>query len=399
MFDELNGEKKSYNNETVVLHADAKWKVEEGSVSPAIYYSATFAAKDAAQFAEMASEPRHPKYYTRYGNPVHERITEVMAQLEGTETALVTSSGMGAIATSILALVSTGDHVIAQTKHYMSTAKIVDEMLPRFGVETTVVEQADIKNFEEAIKPNTKLIIIETPVNPTLVVTDIEAVVQLAKKHNILVIADNTFASPINQQPAKFGVDVVIHSATKYLGGHHDITAGVICTNRVLAEKIWDTHTSLGSVLSPMDGWLLLRGLRTLPIRMERINANALALAQFLEQQPEIDEVYYPGLPSHPQYELAARQMTGFGAVIAFAVKGGYAETQRFVSSLNLTLNAVSLGGVESLVVHTAAMWEGALNEEQMKVAGIPPNFVRLSVGLEHIEDLKADVKSALENI
>ncbi|MEI2400974.1 trans-sulfuration enzyme family protein, partial [Paenibacillus phytohabitans] len=282
---------------------------------------------------------------------------------------------------------------------YMSTAKIMDEMLPRFGVEVTVVEQSDISAFEEAIRPNTKLIMLETPANPTLVVTDLEAVVRLAKKQEIIVVADNTFASPLNQRPHDVGVDVVLHSATKYLGGHHDITAGVICTSFELAEKIWDTHTSIGSVLSPMDAWLLLRGLRTLPLRMDRINSNALALAEFLEEQPQIEKVYYPGLPSHPQHELAQKQMKGYGAVIAFAVKGDYAATQRFVSALQLSTNAVSLGGVDSLVVHTAAMWEGAMNEEQMKTAGIPANFVRYSVGLEHIEDLKADIRQALKEI
>lgn len=395
-----NEEKTHYKSkDTLVLHADDEWGDKEGTVSPSIYYTATFTANNSSEFAEMAATPRHPKYYTRYGNPVHERVETILAELEDTETALVTGSGMGAISTTLLALLASGDHVIAQTRHYMSTAKIMDEMLPKFGVEVTIVEQADIHAFREAIRPNTKLIMIETPANPTLVVTDIEGVVELAKENGIIVIADNTFASPYNQRPHKLGVDVVIHSATKYLGGHHDITAGVICTSNELAEKIWDTHTSLGSVLSPMDAWLLLRGLRTLPIRMERINSNALALAEFLEKQPQIEKVYYPGLESHPQHELAKKQMKGYGAVIAFAVKGDYLATQRFVSSLRLALNAVSLGGVESLVVHTAAMWEGALNEEQMKTAGIPSNFVRFSVGLEHIEDLKADVLQALQSI
>ena len=189
----------------------------------------------------------------------------------------------------------------------------------------------------------------------------------------------------------------MVHSATKYLGGHHDLTAGVICTSEDLADRIWQTHTVLGSVLSPMDAWLLLRGLRTLPVRVERINANALALARFLEEQPQIERVHYPGLPSHPQHELAKRQMRGFGGMMALEIKGGYEETARFVSALSLPMNAVSLGGVESLVVHTAAMWGGVMSEEQMKTAGIQPNYVRLSVGLEHIEDLKADMKRALE--
>jgi cystathionine gamma-lyase len=394
--EELNLEE--LRTETLVVHGD-DWVTDDGTVAPAIYYTATFRAQSSSEFAEMAETPRHPRYYTRYGNPVHERVKKIMAELEGTETALVTGSGMGAIATTILALVSAGDHVIAQTRHYMSTAKIMDEMLPRFGVEVTLVEQADINAFAEAIRPNTKLIMVETPANPTLVVTDLAAVVELARPHGIIVVADNTFASPINQRPHDFGVDIVIHSATKYLGGHHDITAGVICTSEELAEKIWHTHISIGSVLSPMDAWLLLRGLRTLPMRIERINSNALALAEFLEQQPQVERVYYPGLPSHPQHELAKRQMKGFGAVIAFAIKGGYEETQRFVSALKLPPNAVSLGGIDSLVVHSAAMWEGVMNEEQMRIAGIPSNFVRFSVGIEHIEDLKADVLQALQAI
>ncbi|MBD8070815.1 trans-sulfuration enzyme family protein [Bacillus sp. PS06] len=391
--------KEEYKKDTMVLHADHEWGVKDGTVAPAIYYTSTFPANDAAEFADMASRPLHPQYYTRYGNPVHERVKAIMAELEGTETALVTGSGMGAIATTLLSLVSAGDHVIAQTRHYMSTTKIMDDMLPRFGVEVTIVEQTDLAAFEQAIKPNTKLIMLETPANPTLVLTDLEAVATLAKSHGIVLVADNTFASPLNQRPHDLGVDVVVHSATKYLGGHSDITAGVICTSHELAERIWDTHTSIGSVLSPMDAWLLLRGLRTLPVRIERINSNALALAEFLENQPEIEQVFYPGLVSHPQHELALKQMKGFGAVIAFAIKGDYAATQRFVSALNLSINAVSLGGVESLVIHTAAMWEGALNEEQMKTAGIPANFVRYSVGLEHIEDLKADVLQALKEI
>ncbi len=385
-------------DETLVIHGD-DWMTNDGTVAPAIYYTATFRAQNAAEFADMAGTPRHPRYYTRYGNPVHERVKKIMAELEGTETALVTGSGMGAIATTLLALVSAGDHVIAQTRHYMSTAKIMDEMLPRFGVEVTVVEQADVTAFAAAIRPNTKLIMVETPANPTLVVTDLAAVVELARPLGIIVVADNTFASPINQRPHDLGVDVVVHSATKYLGGHHDLTAGVICTSEELAERIWHTHISIGSVLSPMDAWLLLRGLRTLPIRIERINANALALAEFLESQPQVERVYYPGLASHPQHELAKRQMRGFGAVIAFAIKGGYDATQRFVSALKLAQNAVSLGGIDSLVVHTAAMWEGVMTEEQMQVAGIPSNFVRYSVGIEHIDDLKADVLQALRAV
>ncbi|WP_018151870.1 trans-sulfuration enzyme family protein [Leeia oryzae] len=380
-------------DETLVLHGDHG---DELSISPPIYYSATFKATDAEMFADMANTPRHTGFYTRYGNPVHQRVVSILARLEETETALLTGSGMGAISTAVLALVKAGDHVIAQTRHYMSTTKLFEEVLPKFGVSVSIVDQDDVASIKAAIRPETRLIMVETPANPTLVLTDLKAVAELASAHHILTIADNTLASPLNQKPHRLGIDVVVHSATKYLGGHHDITAGVICCSEALADEIWKMHTTLGSVLSPMDAWLLLRGLRTLPVRVSRINQNALALAGWLEQQPEVERVFYPGLESHPQHALATRQMSGFGAVIAFAVRGGYDMTSRFVSNVRLATHAVSLGGVDSLLVHTAAMWSGTMNEAQMKAANIAPNFVRMSVGLEHIEDLKRDIGRAL---
>jgi len=292
--------------------------------------------------------------------------------------------------------VQAGDHVVAQTRHYMSTAKLFDEVLPRFGVETSIVEQRDLAAIEAALRPNTKLVMLETPANPTLVLTDLAAVAVLTQSRGILTVADNTFASPLNQQPHMLGIDVVVHSATKLLGGHHDLTAGVICCSSELADRIWRMHITLGAVLSPMDAWLLLRGLRTLAVRVERINTNALELARWLEEQPQVEKVYYPLLESHPQHALARRQMDGGGPVIAFAVRGGYEMTRRFVAALRLPTHAVSLGGVESLIVHSAAMWAGTMNDEQMQAAGISPNFVRFSVGLEHPEDLKADLARAL---
>ncbi len=378
-----------------VLHADADLR-SDSSLVPPIHYSATFVADDAAEFAEMASRNRHSRYYTRYGNPLHERVARIVARLEGTETALVTGSGMGAITTTALALLAAGDHVVAQSRHYMSTTKLFDELLRRFGVGITFVEQADTAAIAAALRPETRLIMLETPANPTLVLTDLAAVARLARDRGILTVADNTFASPLNQQPHRLGIDIVVHSATKYLGGHHDLTAGVVCASDALAERIWATHITVGSVLSPMDAWLLLRGLRTLAVRIERINRNALAVASFLEAHPAIERVWYPGLQSHPQHELARRQMTGFGAVIAFAVRGGYQETSRFVSRLTLPAQAVSLGGVDTLAVHTASMWAGTMNDAQMEAAGIAPNLVRMSVGIEHPDDLAADLGRAL---
>ncbi|WP_326543474.1 trans-sulfuration enzyme family protein [Pseudorhodoferax sp.] len=384
-----------WHDATRVLHGDAGLS-DDAAVSAPIHYSTTFKARDAAEFAAMAGTPRHAAYYTRYGNPTHERAAAVVAALEGTETALLTASGMGAISTTVLALVQAGDHVVAQTRHYMSTAKLFDEVLPRFGVQVSIVEQSDLAAIEAALRPETKLVLLETPANPTLVLTDLAGVAALARPRGILTIADNTFASPLNCKPHALGIDIVVHSATKALGGHHDLTAGAICCSKALAKRIWPMHITLGAVLSPMDAWLLLRGLRTLPVRMERINANALALAGWLEHQPQVERVYYPLLESHPQHALARRQMQGGGPVIAFALRAGYAGTSRFVASLQLAAQAVSLGGVETLIVHTAAMWSGTMNEAQMAAAGIAPNFVRLAVGLEHIGDLQRDFGQAL---
>jgi methionine-gamma-lyase len=278
----------------------------------------------------------------------------------------------------------------------MGTTKLVSETLPRFGIETTVVDQTQSNSFAEAIRPNTRLIIIETPANPTLTLTDIKAVTNIARSHGIVTLADNTFATPLNQQPLSLGVDIVCHSATKYLGGHADLTAGVIVASKAQIESIWQTLIVLGPVCSPMDAWLLLRGLRTLPLRVDRQNKTAYEIAKFLQEHPKIETVFYPALPSHQQYEIAQKQMKAAGGLMAVAIKGDYKETERFVSSLKLFAQAVSLGGVESLIVHAAAMWGGTLNDEEMKTANIAPNLVRISIGLEHPQDLIGDLEQAL---
>lgn len=386
----------NWREQTRVIHSDGGIYETDAVVAP-IYYSATFKSKSAEDFANTASSVRPANFYTRHGNPGNKRVEAILADLEGTETALLTGSGMGAICTTILALLKAGDHVIAQKRHYMSTSKLFSEVLTKYGVEVSYFEQTDLDELRSLIRPETKLIMLETPVNPTLNITDLAGVANIAKPKGILTIADNTFASPINQRPHDLGIDIVVHSATKYLGGHHDLMAGAICCSNVLAEQIWKMHVTLGAVLSPMDAWLLLRGLRTLSLRMERINSNALALANWLEQRPEIEAVYYPGLKSHPQHDLASKQMRGFGSVIAFTIRGGYAATQKFESALKLATQAVSLGGVETLAVHTASMWASSMTEQEMLAAGIEPNFIRMSVGIEHIDDLYADLDQALK--
>ena len=373
------------------------------SVVPPIVYSATFAARDAQEFAAMASQPRHPRYYTRYGNPLHEQLAAQLVALEGGDAqahdALLTASGMGAISLLLLGLLKAGDHVVAQTNHYMATAKHFAELLPRFGVRCTLVDQTDLAAWERAITPGTRLVMTETPVNPTCALTDLAAVARLARAHGALSVCDNTFASPLNQQPLQHGIDLVVHSATKYLGGHHDLTAGAVIGPRALIDALWPTQICLGATLSPMDAWLLIRGLRTLALRVRQHNASALDLAEWLEQQPQVEHVHYPGLASHPQHALARRQMSGFGGVMNIAIRGGYEQASRFVHALTLPRQAVSLGGVESLVVHAAAMWAGTMNDAQMATAGIAPNAVRLSVGVEGTDDLRADLARALASV
>lgn len=383
-----------WNPETWLLHGDHD--NQDSAIAPPMHLSATFRADDAAQFAEMAARPRHPRYYTRYGNPTTERVASLIAGLEGAPAALMTASGMGAMSAAILSLVSAGDHVVAQTNHYMGTTRLLGDLLPRFGVRATLVDQTDIGAFERAIEPGTRLIVVETPVNPTLALTDLAAVATLARARGIRTLADNTFASPLNQRPRDLGIDVVVHSATKYLGGHHDLTAGVVVGESDLIERVWNDAIVLGAVLSPHDAWLLLRGLRTLAVRVARINASALALARELETMPGIEAVHYPGLPSHPQHALAQRQMSGYGGVMAVRVAGGYRGAERVMQRLRLFAQAVSLGGVESLAVHAAAMWAGSLDDASMRAAGIAPDLIRLSVGLEAVADLIDDWRQAV---
>jgi methionine-gamma-lyase len=253
--------------------------------------------------------------------------------------------------------------------------------------------------FEAAIRPETKLVIAETPTNPLLDVTDLRAVCGAARGRGVLTLVDNTFATPINQRPIELGADLVVHSATKYLGGHSDLVAGVVAGPSALLDRIWDTSLVLGGTLGPFDAWLLLRGLRTLPLRIERHNATALAVARFLEWHPAVERVNYPGLESHPQHELARRQMSGFGGMLSFEVRGGAAAAERCIAGMTLAARAGSLGGVESLVVHPAAMWAHSMSEERLREAGIQPGLVRFSVGLEGERDLIADLERALAGV
>jgi cystathionine beta-lyase/cystathionine gamma-synthase len=381
--------------ETLVIHGDDGIE-ETHDVAPPLHLTSTFTADSAAAFAAMATEPRHDAYYTRYGNPTVARAEQLIARLEGAEAALLASTGMGAISTTVLGLVGQGDHIVAQQNHYMGTSKLLSELLPRLGVDATLVDQTDVDAFEAAITPRTRLIVVESPANPTMQLTDLAAITAIARARGILTLADNTFASPINQRPLDLGIDLSVHAGTKYLGGHHDLLAGVVCGSKALIGRIWESAIVLGATASPFDAWLLIRGLRTLPLRVRQHNETAQAVAAFLEGHPAVESVFYPGLDSHPQHALARRQMTGFGGVLSFGVSGGYAAAQAFMARLELVKQAVSLGGFESLAVHAAAMWEGTLGEAGAVAAGVQPNLIRLSVGLEHPDDLLVDLERAL---
>ncbi|MCD6680471.1 MAG: aminotransferase class I/II-fold pyridoxal phosphate-dependent enzyme [Burkholderiaceae bacterium] len=382
--------------DTVVVHGDREAGVFDPELAPPVHMSVTWSARDAGEFAGMATGVRPQRFYTRYGNPTHERTARLIARLEGGESALMTASGMGAVSSVLLGLLGAGNRVVAQTSHYMGSTQWFTELLPRFGVQVERVDQADTAALVAAIGRGAKLAMLETPSNPTMAITDLRAVAEAARASGTITVADNTFATPLNQQPLALGIDVVVHSATKYLGGHHDLIAGVVVSRAEILERIWRGTIALGATLGAFDAWLLLRGLRTLALRVERANDNAMRVARFLDAHPGVEAVHYPGLESHPQHALARTQMRGYGGVLSVRIVGNYADTARFVSRLRRFTHAVSLGGVESLAVHAAAMVAGTLDDEQMRAAGIAPNLVRLACGIESGEDLVADLDQAL---
>lgn len=382
--------------ETIAIHADRDLN-ETTAIAPPIWQTATFRGRSAEEFLLMATETRSDRFYTRDGNPTASQAAAVIAELEGAGSALMTASGMGAISSTVLTFVGAGDHVVAQRVHYAGTANLMRDMLPRFGVEVTLVDQTDTAAFAEAIGPRTRLVMLETPSNPLLSVTDLRAVAAVARERGAITVADNTFATPINQRPLELGVDVVVHSGTKYFGGHSDLIAGVVAGPSELLDRIWATTVTLGPTLGPFDAWLLLRGLRTLALRVERQNQNAMAIARMLSDHPAVARVHYPGLESHPQHELARSQMSGFGGVLSFELAGGCDAAERFLSALRLISRAPSLGGVETLAVQPVAMWAGSVSEERLREAGITPGLIRLAVGIEGERDLVAEIDRGLD--
>ena len=381
--------------DTLLIHGD-HGVADSSAISPPIHQTATYRGESADDFHAMASEPRHHRFYTRYGNQTHAHAEALIASLEGAEAALLSASGMGAISATVLTFVGRGDHVIVQQNHYAGTTALARDFLSKWGVEVTTVDQRNVAAFEAALRENTRLIMLESPSNPLLRLTDLRAVSELARPRGIVTVIDNTFATPINQRPISLGVNIVVHSATKYLGGHSDLTAGAVAGSKAHIERIWKTAIVLGASLAPFDSWLLQRGLRTLAIRMERHNRTGLAIARFLASHPAVKCVNYPWLESHPQFELARRQMTGGSGVMSFELRGGFDAAERLVSSLKLIPRAASVGGVDSLIVHPAAMLVKTMSAEQFAATGVQADLIRLSVGLESEADLRADLEQAL---
>ncbi|MEQ5208284.1 methionine gamma-lyase [Proteus sp. fly-1067] len=370
----------------------------QGALVPPVFQTSTFVFPTAQYGADCFAGRRKGHFYSRISNPTLNLLEKRLAQLEGGEGAVVFSSGMGAITSTCWSLLQPGDELIADMTLYGCTFTFFNHGLAKFGVKIKHVDLTNLEKLKEAITEKTKLIFFETPANPNMRVSDIEKISEIAHQHNISVIVDNTYCSPYLQQPLKLGADIIVHSMTKYLSGHGDVTAGAIITTHELADKIRveGLKDMTGACLSPHDASLILRGIKTLGIRMEQICQNAQRIAQYLEDNPKVETIYYPGLTSFPQYELAKHQMRLAGGMIAIELKGGIKAGREFLNRLNLFSRAVSLGDCESLAQHPATMTHATYSAEERQRHGISDGLVRLSIGLEDVDDLIADLEQAL---
>ncbi|MGE5174797.1 MAG: trans-sulfuration enzyme family protein [Hyphomicrobiales bacterium] len=390
--------KLSFN--TLCVHGSGGVDPQTGAVSVPIYQSSTFAFHDAQEGADIFAGKRQGYFYTRLGNPTVAALEREMAFLERGEAALATGSGMAATATVVFALCSAGDNLVASRTLYGGTHKLFQEQLPRLGIEVREVDANDADAVDRAIDERTRVLFVETPANPTLDIIDLRAMAALAKRRGTLLAVDNTFATPFYQRPLELGADLVIHSATKYIGGHGDTVAGVIVGHEELIGRARsEILRDMGGIVSPFNAWLLLRGLKTLPVRMERHSSNALEIAQFLNFHPKVARVWYPGLRTHPQHEIALRQMNGFGGMIAFEMKGGYAAGVALMDHVKLLTLAVSLGDCDTLIEHPASMTHSTYSQAEREANGISEGLVRLSVGIEGVDDLIADLDQALATV
>ena len=394
-------ETKKYGLGTTAIHAGTL-KNLYGTLAMPIYQTSTFIFDSAEQGGRRFALEEAGYIYTRLGNPTTTVLEDKIAALEEGEAAVATSSGMGAIASTLWTVLKAGDHVVTDRTLYGCTFALMCHGLTRFGIEVSFVDTSNLDEVKNAMKENTRVVYLETPANPNLKIVDLEVLSKLAHTNpNTLVIVDNTFATPYMQKPLKLGADIVVHSVTKYINGHGDVIAGLVITNKELADQIRfvGLKDMTGAVLGPQDAYYIIRGMKTFEIRMERHCKNAKKVVEFLNKHPKIERVYYPGLETHPGHEIAKKQMKDFGAMISFELKGGFEAGKTLLNSLKLCSLAVSLGDTETLIQHPASMTHSPYTKEEREAAGITDGLVRLSVGLENVEDIIADLKQGLEKI
>jgi cystathionine beta-lyase/cystathionine gamma-synthase len=384
------------HSETKTVRGATDLDKKNGPLATPIYQTSTFEVTDND---EQLRATHTDHFYTRYGNPTNTVAEKTIAALEGVDAALTFASGMGAITTTLMALLKSGDHIVAQRDIYGGVSKFLSEWLPKMGIETTFVDTTEYDQHARAIRPNTKLLYLESPTNPTLRVVDFKEVAALAKQHKLLCMVDATFGTPINQHPAEFGMDLVMHSGTKYLGGHTDLICGAIAGRHELIERIRETRTTLGNCMDPHAAWMLVRGMKTLAVRVARQNENATRVAEFLSDHAKVRRVHYPFLKSHPQYALAREQMSGGGGMVTFEVEGSGEDARHLSEAMRLFTLAPSLGGVESLVSIPVLTSHLNVPPEERRRMGITEQMIRLSVGIENADDLIADLERALATV
>lgn len=385
------------HRDTVAVHCGEKrWM---GSITTPIDYTSTFVFQNVSEMLAFSKGEMEHYEYGRYGNPTRQAAEQKLAALEGAERCILFDSGMSAVCATILSVCSQGQHIIITDDAYKQTLHFVTHVMPKFGVASTVVPMGDYKAMENAITPNTAAIISESPTNPYLNIADIDEVVRIAQAHKVLSVIDSTFATPFNSRPLDHGVDVVIQSTTKYLAGHNDVLGGAVLGSVKTTEPMYVWRRVTGGVIDPMSCYLLIRGLKTFGVRMERLNSTATQVAHFLEKHPRVRKVYYPGLASHKYHQIARRQMKGFGAVVTFEIDGNLEKTLRFLDGLKLCMMGPSLGGPETLITHPALNSYYNLTREERYELGIIDELIRLSVGLEDPRDIIADLERGLANI
>lgn len=385
---------------TKAIHAGDAGKTVYGEVSVPIFQSSTFAFPSAEEGAARFSGDSPGYIYTRMGNPTVKALEDNIASLEGGFGGMATATGMAAITTVFLALLETGAHMVGTSSVYGPTRAVLEREFTRFGVSSTFTDTSNLESIERSMTPDTRVVFVETPANPTMAITDISGAAGIAHDHDALLVVDNTFASPHLQRPFEHGADVVVHSMTKFINGHSDVVGGMIVTREEdLHRRIRSVLNLFGGTMDPHQAWLVLRGVRTLPLRVERSVQNAQLLARFLENHPKVTWVRYPGLENHPQYHVARSQMDGSGAMICFGVRGGLDAGRELMNKVELFTLAVSLGGVESLIEHPASMTHATLPRSEREEAGILDELVRISVGCEDVEDLQYDLEQALDEI